>query len=108
MRNLTAVRVFGRDAGRRARFAKEMATKLKLPVNPADSAEQAMRNADIVVTATTAHRPSSKARGSRPAPTSTPSAQIFRRNASWMTPPSAAPRASSLILSSRQKWKRAI
>lgn len=56
VRNLTEVRVFGRDAERRARFATEMATKLKLRVIPTDSAEQAVRNADIVVTATTAHR----------------------------------------------------
>jgi ornithine cyclodeaminase/alanine dehydrogenase-like protein (mu-crystallin family) len=56
VRHLTAVRVFSRDAGRRARFAKEMSAKLNLPVEPADSAGQAIRNADIVVTATTAQR----------------------------------------------------
>lgn len=56
VRQLTEVRVFSRDAGRRTRFATDMSAKLKLRVEPADSAELAIRNADIVVTATTAHR----------------------------------------------------
>jgi alanine dehydrogenase len=56
VRNLSEVRVFSRDAERRAHFATEMSARLKLRVIPADSAEQAVRNADIVVTATTAHR----------------------------------------------------
>jgi ornithine cyclodeaminase/alanine dehydrogenase-like protein (mu-crystallin family) len=55
VRNLTDVRVFSRDAERRAQFANEMEDKLEIPVNPVDSAEAAVRNADIIVTATSAH-----------------------------------------------------
>jgi alanine dehydrogenase len=56
VRQLTEVRVFSRSVERRENFAKQMSAKLKLRVEPAHSAEQAVRNADIVVTATTAHR----------------------------------------------------
>lgn len=54
MRKLTRVRVFGRDAERRARFAAEMTSRLYMNVEPANSAEEAVRGADIIVTATTA------------------------------------------------------
>ena len=57
VRNLTGVRVFSRNADRRAQFANEMEDKLEIPVTPADSAEAAVRNADIIVTATTASKP---------------------------------------------------
>jgi alanine dehydrogenase len=57
VRNLTGVRVFSRDADRRAQFANEMEDKLEIPVVPAESAEAAVRNVDIVVTATTANKP---------------------------------------------------
>ncbi len=56
VRNLTGVRVFSRDAERRAQFANDMEDLLEIPVNPVDSAEAAVRNADIIVTATTAHK----------------------------------------------------
>ncbi len=56
VRNLTAVRVFSRNADRRAQFANEMEDKLEIPVTPVDSAEAAVHNADIIVTATTAHK----------------------------------------------------
>ena len=56
VRNLTGVRVFSRNADRRAQFANEMEDKLEIPVTPVDSAEAAVHNADIVVTATTAHK----------------------------------------------------
>jgi len=56
VRNLTEVRVYSRDAERRAQFANEMEDKLEIPVNPVDSAEAAVHNADIIVTATTAHK----------------------------------------------------
>lgn len=55
VRKLSHVRVFGRDAERRERFAREMTAKLHLNIEPAESAEKAIRGADIVVTATTAH-----------------------------------------------------
>ncbi len=57
VRKLTRVRVFGRDAGRRARFAAEMSARLYIQVEPAASAEEAVRGADIIITATTAMRP---------------------------------------------------
>jgi alanine dehydrogenase len=50
------VRVFSRNAERRAQFANEMEDLLEIPVNPVDSAEVAVHNADIIVTATTAHK----------------------------------------------------
>src|SRR5579864_7586479 len=56
VRNLTGVRVFSRNADRRAQFANEMEAKLEIPVNPVDSAGAAVRNADIIVTATTANK----------------------------------------------------
>src|SRR5580658_4169895 len=52
VRKLTLVRVFGRDAARRTRFAAEMSARLYIQVEPAASAEEAVRGADIVVTAT--------------------------------------------------------
>jgi ornithine cyclodeaminase/alanine dehydrogenase-like protein (mu-crystallin family) len=57
VRNLLHIRAYGRDAPRRARFAQEMSEKLHVPVEAADSAEAAVREADIVVTATSASRP---------------------------------------------------
>jgi ornithine cyclodeaminase/alanine dehydrogenase-like protein (mu-crystallin family) len=56
VRNLTDIRVFSRSAERRAQFANEMEDKLEIPVNPVDSAEAAVHNADIIVTATTANK----------------------------------------------------
>ena len=57
VRNLTGVRVFSRNADGRAQFANEMEDKLEIPVTAVDSAEAAVHNADIIVTATTAHKP---------------------------------------------------
>ena len=56
VRNLTDVRVYSRNAERRAKFANEWEEKLEIPVNPVDSAEAAVHNADIIVTATTASK----------------------------------------------------
>jgi len=57
VRNLLSVRVYGRAAQRRATFAQEMTEQLKVPVEPADSAEAAVRDAEIVVAATSSSRP---------------------------------------------------
>lgn len=57
VRNLLQVRAFGRDAARRAAFAGEMTEHLKVPVEPVESAEAAVRDADIVVAATSSSRP---------------------------------------------------
>jgi len=57
VRNLTNVRVYSRNAERRAQFADEMEAKLEIPITPVDSAEAAVHNADIIVTATTSNKP---------------------------------------------------
>jgi alanine dehydrogenase len=57
VRNLKRVLAYGRDSLRRANFCREMSRRHKLPVIPATSAEEAIREADIVVTATTSAEP---------------------------------------------------
>lgn len=57
VRKLECIYAFSRDAERRRRFAEEMTARLGLPVKPADSAEEAVREADIVITSTTASNP---------------------------------------------------
>jgi alanine dehydrogenase len=56
-RKLDSVRVFGRDPERRAKFCAEMSTRLGIAVQPATSAAEAVRGADIVNTATTSAKP---------------------------------------------------
>jgi alanine dehydrogenase len=57
VRGITKATAFGRDAERRQKFAKEMTEQLKIPVTAADSAEEAVKGADIVVTSTTSSAP---------------------------------------------------
>ncbi len=57
VRRVQALRAFGRDPERRENFCREMSARLGLRVAPAGSAEQAVRDADIVVAATTASKP---------------------------------------------------
>jgi alanine dehydrogenase len=57
VRKLERVRVFGRDAERRKRFAEEMGQELGIKIEPVNSAEEAVRGADIVTTATTTSKP---------------------------------------------------
>ncbi|MCL6481000.1 MAG: ornithine cyclodeaminase family protein [Firmicutes bacterium] len=57
VRSLTNVRAFSRNPERRAQFAREMTERLHLPVYPAGSAEEAVREAEIVITATNASTP---------------------------------------------------
>jgi ornithine cyclodeaminase/alanine dehydrogenase-like protein (mu-crystallin family) len=57
VRKLDGIRVFGRDAGRRETFAKGMGDVLKISVSAATSAEDAVRDADIIVTSTTSTNP---------------------------------------------------
>jgi alanine dehydrogenase len=57
VRKLGAVRVCGRDANRREKFVAEMAAQLKVPVRSAANAEEAVRDADIVITSTTSTNP---------------------------------------------------
>ena len=57
VRKLGEVRVCGRDAARRQKFAAEMSERLKVPVRSAANAEDAVRDADIVITSTTSTNP---------------------------------------------------
>jgi alanine dehydrogenase len=57
VRKIASIWAFGRDAERRKRFCEEMQAKLRIPVRPAGSAEEAVRGLDIVVSATTASKP---------------------------------------------------
>jgi alanine dehydrogenase len=57
VRQVRTVRAFGRDTDRLHRFCAEMAERLSVEVRPANSAEEAVREAEIVVTATTAREP---------------------------------------------------
>ena len=51
---LDRVRAFGRDPERRAQFCREMSARIGVPVEPANSGEEAVRGADIAITATSA------------------------------------------------------
>jgi ornithine cyclodeaminase/alanine dehydrogenase-like protein (mu-crystallin family) len=57
VRKLGDVRVCGRDANRREKFVAEMAAQLRVPVRSAANAEEAVRDADIVITSTTSTNP---------------------------------------------------
>ncbi len=56
-RKIESVRAFSRDPQRRETFASEMSTMLKIPVIAVPTAEQAVRDLDIVVTSTTSANP---------------------------------------------------
>jgi len=66
VRPVRAARVFSRDETRRREFCKEMTDRLGFPVEPAESAEQAARFGDIVITATTSRDPVVKGEWLRP------------------------------------------
>ncbi len=57
VRQLEKIRAYGRDRGRLENFCREMSDKLRRPVAPANSAEEAVRDADIVITATNSTKP---------------------------------------------------
>lgn len=57
VRKIKRIRVFGRDTERRRRFAGEMQEKLRVSVEAVASAEEAVRDADILITSTTASQP---------------------------------------------------
>jgi alanine dehydrogenase len=57
VRKLQAIRAFGRDAGRREAFAREMTARLGVPVTAVCSAQEAVRGAQIVITSTTSKDP---------------------------------------------------
>jgi ornithine cyclodeaminase len=57
LQNIKLVKVYSRSRESRELYAKEMSTLLNLNVVPVDSAELAVKNADVIVTATTADEP---------------------------------------------------
>ena len=57
VRWVESVKGFGRDKDRRDAWAREMSERLKVPVAPVDSAEEAVRGASILITATTSTNP---------------------------------------------------
>jgi alanine dehydrogenase len=56
-REISLARVWGRDAERRETFGATMTEQLGFPVEPVETAEEAVRGADIVVTITSARDP---------------------------------------------------
>jgi alanine dehydrogenase len=54
VRRLERVRAFGRDAERREKFCREMSERIGVAVEPMQSGEQAVRDSEIVITATSA------------------------------------------------------
>jgi ornithine cyclodeaminase/alanine dehydrogenase-like protein (mu-crystallin family) len=54
VRRLERVRAFGRDPERREKFCREMSERIRVAVEPMNSSEEAVRGADIVITATSA------------------------------------------------------
>ncbi len=66
VREIKRVRAFGRNAERRERFAREMTDKLRVPVDAVGSAEAAVRDAEILVTVTTAVTPVVESRWVQP------------------------------------------
>jgi ornithine cyclodeaminase/alanine dehydrogenase-like protein (mu-crystallin family) len=54
VRPLERVRAFGRSPEKRAQFCREMSARIGVEVAPANSGEEAVRGADIVITATSA------------------------------------------------------
>lgn len=57
VRKIAQARAFGRDAERRRAFCREMSDRLGFGVEPAEDAAAAVRDADIVITATTSSEP---------------------------------------------------
>jgi ornithine cyclodeaminase/alanine dehydrogenase-like protein (mu-crystallin family) len=57
VRMLDAVYVYGRDAQRRNQFCDEMSERLSIHVYPKENAADAVREAEIICTATTSARP---------------------------------------------------
>lgn len=66
VRAVSHVSVYGRDPTRRAAFAEKMAGRLRVAVEPAASAEDAVGESDIVITATSARNPVLLGRWLRP------------------------------------------
>ncbi len=57
VRPLETIRAFGRDRGRLDNYCREMSERLRRPVTPASSAQEAVHGADILITATNSMKP---------------------------------------------------
>jgi ornithine cyclodeaminase/alanine dehydrogenase-like protein (mu-crystallin family) len=57
VRNIQKVKVFCRNEKKRNQFTLKMSDQLNIPVEPVDSPEQAVKNQDIIITATTSKVP---------------------------------------------------
>ena len=57
VRKLESARVYGRDVGKREDFCRKMSARLGISVEPCASSSEALRDADVVSTATTASQP---------------------------------------------------
>jgi len=57
VRSIRRIRAYGRNPARRLQFSREMTERLQVPVEPVNSAEEAVREAEIVITATTSSTP---------------------------------------------------
>ncbi len=57
VRPIERVRVYGRKEEKKKKFAKQLEERVKLPVEPVDSCELAVRGADVVITMTTSAHP---------------------------------------------------
>lgn len=57
VRRVQEIRAYGRDPDRRRRFCAEMERLLGRPVRPAESPEQVVKGADILITITTSKEP---------------------------------------------------
>ena len=66
VREIGSVKAFSPTAERRESFASEMTAALDIPVVPVESAEEAVAEADIVVTITSASRPVLEGKWLRP------------------------------------------
>jgi len=66
VRKLDRVRAHSRDAQRRDQFAREMSALLGIPVVAVASCEEAVRDADIVITSTTSKNPVVEGRWLKP------------------------------------------
>ncbi len=66
VRELEKIRACGRDQQRREKFAREMTERLRIPVEAVANAEEAVRDADIVIAATTSTNPVVEGRWLKP------------------------------------------
>ncbi len=57
VRTLSVVKVYSRSSEKRSRFAQRMGKRLALPIEAVDTAEEAVADADVVVTITKAREP---------------------------------------------------